>query len=294
MSELVVYEQLTLVEIDRLTELEAIVEQGLQTFVEVGLALLAIRDERLYRQTHGTFVDYLAERWQMSESQGYRLIDAGRVAELISPIGEIANEAQARELVPLLDDEAELLDTWRELRAEHGDKLTAEKVRAAVDDRLRRDQVLSYMGSSASDEWNTPQEFFDVLDAEFRFDLDVCCLPTSAKCARFFTPADDALAQVWEGRCWMNPPYGRTIGDWMQKAYESAQTTAELVVCLIPARVDAGWFWDYCSRGEIRLIRGRLQFENADSGAPFPSAVVIFQRGRMPDVCFWRGWPVAA
>ena len=160
MSELVVYEQLTLVELDRLTELEAIVEQGLQTFVEVGLALLAIRDERLYRQTHGTFVDYLAERWQMSESQGYRLIDAGRVAELISPIGEIANEAQARELVPLLDDEAELLDTWRELRAEHGDKLTAEKVRAAVDDRLRRDQVLSYMGSSASDEWNTPQEFF--------------------------------------------------------------------------------------------------------------------------------------
>jgi N6-adenosine-specific RNA methylase IME4 len=141
-SDLVVFEQLTLVEIDRLAELEAVVERGLQTFVEVGLALAEIRDSRLYRESHGTFEAYLDERWGMSRGHGYRLIDGAQVAELVSPIGDIANEAQARELVPLLADEAELVETFRELRAEHGDRLTAEKVRAAVDDRLRRDQAL--------------------------------------------------------------------------------------------------------------------------------------------------------
>jgi site-specific DNA-methyltransferase (adenine-specific) len=67
--------------------------------------------------------------------------------------------------------------------------------------------------SSASNVWATPQEFFDALDREFRFELDVCALPDNAKCPRYFTPDDDGLAQSWAPAvCWMNPPYGRDIG----------------------------------------------------------------------------------
>jgi SAM-dependent methyltransferase len=129
------------VERDRLAELERVVEQGLQTFVDVGHALAEIRDARLYRATHATFEDYLRSRWDMSRPQGYRLIEAAEVVDLVSPIGDIAppaNEAQARELVPLLDDERAVVDVWRDLRAEYGDDITAERVRRLVQPRLER------------------------------------------------------------------------------------------------------------------------------------------------------------
>ncbi len=77
--------------------------------------------------------------------------------------------------------------------------------------------------SSATDLWATPQAFFDSINAEFGFELDVCATPDNAKCEKFFTKDDDGLAQEWRGIVWMNPPYGREIGAWMKKAYESAR-----------------------------------------------------------------------
>lgn len=78
------------------------------------------------------------------------------------------------------------------------------------------------MLSSNTDLWETPQDFFDKLNEEFHFDLDVCALPENAKCERYFTPEQDGLSQEWRGTCWMNPPYGRKIGAWVQKAYETS------------------------------------------------------------------------
>ena len=130
--------------------------------------------------------------------------------------------------------------------------------------------------SSQTNLWSTPQATFDKLNAEFGFTLDVCALPENAKCQRFFTPEQDGLAQVWSGICWMNPPYGREIGRWIRKAYESAQIGAT-VVCLIPARTDTAWWHDYVVKGEVRFIRGRLKFGVQKNSAPFPSAVVIFR-----------------
>ncbi|HLP99191.1 MAG TPA: DNA N-6-adenine-methyltransferase [Sideroxyarcus sp.] len=77
--------------------------------------------------------------------------------------------------------------------------------------------------SSKTDLWATPQDFFDKLNAEFGFELDVCATPDNAKCSRFFTKDDNGLAQEWLGKVWMNPPYGREIGAWMKKAHESAR-----------------------------------------------------------------------
>jgi len=132
--------------------------------------------------------------------------------------------------------------------------------------------------SSKTDEWETPQWFFDKLNAEFHFELDVCATPENAKCARYFTPEQDGLKQEWRGVCWMNPPYGREIGKWVKKAYESALEGAT-VVCLVPARTDTAWWHDYCMQGEIRFVRGRLKFGNASENAPFPSVVVVFRPG---------------
>lgn len=130
--------------------------------------------------------------------------------------------------------------------------------------------------SSKTDGWATPRHIFNELNHEFSFELDVCADHDNAKCSRYFTKEDDGLKQEWQGVCWMNPPYGKTIGKWMQKAYESAQQGAT-VVCLVPARTDAAWWHDWAMKGEIRFLRGRLKFGGGKDSAPFPSAVVVFK-----------------
>jgi phage N-6-adenine-methyltransferase len=132
--------------------------------------------------------------------------------------------------------------------------------------------------SSQKIEWATPQALFDDLDAEFGFEVDVCATDATdanAKCAAFFTKDDDGLKQKWTGVCWMNPPYGRAIQNWIRKAYESAQQGAT-VVCLVPARTDTKWWNRYCVHGQIRFLEGRLKFNDGTTPAPFPSAVVVF------------------
>ena len=92
--------------------------------------------------------------------------------------------------------------------------------------------------SSKSDDWATDQAFFAKMDRRYGpFDLDVCASADNAKCGRFFTAEMDGLQQPWQGRCWMNPPYGKTIGQWIRKAWQSSLEGAT-VVCLLPARVD--------------------------------------------------------
>jgi phage N-6-adenine-methyltransferase len=131
------------------------------------------------------------------------------------------------------------------------------------------------MFSSKTDLWETPQDFFDKLNREFGFEVDVCALPSNAKCKKFYSPADDGLAQEWEGVCWCNPPYGREIGKWVKKAFKSSGAT---VVMLLPARTDTKWFHDYIyGKAEIRFIKGRLKFGDSKNAAPFPSMIVVFR-----------------
>lgn len=131
------------------------------------------------------------------------------------------------------------------------------------------------MFSSKTDEWATPIDFFKKLDAQYHFGLDVCATDENAKCDRYFTKSEDGLSQEWSGTCWMNPPYGRTIGQWVKKAYDASQGGAT-VVCLLPARTDTAWWHDYCMKGKITFVRGRLKFGDGKNPAPFPSAVVVF------------------
>jgi phage N-6-adenine-methyltransferase len=153
----------------------------------------------------------------------------------------------------------------------------SDRCRVAAWRKLRRRSV-HY--SSKTCEWSTPPAVFAELDAEYGFNLDPCATAENAKCERYFTARDDGLAQTWTGRVFMNPPYGRLGGGieaWMRKAWEASQTTAALVVCLVPARTDTAWWHDYARLGEVKFLRGRLRFGGGDAGAPFPSAVVVFR-----------------
>lgn len=138
--------------------------------------------------------------------------------------------------------------------------------------------------STGKDDWETPIDFFEKLDAEFHFTLDPCCTHETAKCIYHFTPAEDGLKQSWANQTvFVNPPYSKKTKDnpgqeaWIKKAYEESANAT--VVMLIPARTDTVAFHKYIyGKAEIRFIKGRLKFGGAKDSAPFPSMVVIFKR----------------
>jgi phage N-6-adenine-methyltransferase len=174
--------------------------------------------------------------------------------------------------------------------------------------------------SSKSSGWETPQRLFDKLNQEFNFGLDAASNKENAKCPIYFSLDDkmDGLKLHWHsmtGTVWLNPPYGNPefpckkkcskktcakrgyhndayvpgIIDWVRKAW--GESKKQIVVCLLPVRSDTAWwdiFWDRendkAKEGcKIRFIRGRLLFSNAKNSAPFPSAVVIFDRRHLID-----------
>ena len=128
--------------------------------------------------------------------------------------------------------------------------------------------------SSKSFEWETPASIYNDLNAEFHFTLDPCATTENHKCEKYFTKNDDGLAQSWDAdRVFMNPPYGRGIDKWIEKA----SLSKNLVVCLLPARTDTIWFHKYVyGKATIRFLKGRIRFGGSRTGAPFPSMVVIF------------------
>jgi site-specific DNA-methyltransferase (adenine-specific) len=140
--------------------------------------------------------------------------------------------------------------------------------------------------SSETSEWATPKWLFDALNARFAFTLDVCATGHNAKCGRYchLGYGVDGLSYSWAGeRCWMNPPYGREIVQWVAKARSEAERGA-LVVGLLPARTDTRWWQEYVQgHADVRFIAGRLKFGNAKNAAPFPSAIAV-----------WWGWPTLA
>jgi len=133
------------------------------------------------------------------------------------------------------------------------------------------------MFTSNTPEWETPQDLFDSLNAEFAFTLDVCANKDNHKCDDYISKELDGLVvdwRKWGGYKWMNPPYGREIGKWVERASIMGKTVA-----LLPARTDTRWFHNYIYnklKVETRFIKGRLKFGGSTNSAPFPSMIVIF------------------
>lgn len=149
------------------------------------------------------------------------------------------------------------------------------------------------MFSKASDEWSTPQDWFDQLDREFDFTIDVAASEANAKCWAYYSKKADALTIDWREdsgefppTCWLNPPYSKCRPFIWKAALEASKGCT--VVCLVPSRTDTRWWhehvWDCATNAarpgvEIRFLKGRLKFGGATAGAPFPSVVIVF-RGR--------------
>ena len=146
--------------------------------------------------------------------------------------------------------------------------------------------VEAQLVSSKKQDWETPEKLFQRLDSEFGFDLDAASDGKNAKCELFLTEEDDALSVPWRvgdvRTVFCNPPYGRGIGRWVEKAFREAEDNGLTGVLLIFARTDTSWWHDYVMKAAtIRFIRGRLTFEvdgePAASPAPAPSCVVVFK-----------------
>lgn len=138
--------------------------------------------------------------------------------------------------------------------------------------------------SRKSNEWITPKWIFAQLDEIFHFTLDPAATKENAKCAKFYTKEDDGLAKSWKDETvFVNPPYSK-VADWVRKAHHESQNGACQVVMLIPARTDTRCWHQhiFTSAAEIFFVKGRIKFdqpvqdEGKQNGAPFPSAVIVF------------------
>ncbi len=135
---------------------------------------------------------------------------------------------------------------------------------------------------SNNQDWETPQDLFDTLNSEFKFDTDLAATDKNKKCMAYYSISEDALKRQWKGVCWLNPPYGSKdykLKDWVKKSWQESKKDGCIVVLLIPARTNTGWWHDYCMHAsEIRFIKGRPKFNNSDHGLPQPLAIVIFKK----------------
>lgn len=133
--------------------------------------------------------------------------------------------------------------------------------------------------SSHSDEWATPQYLFDMLNSKYRFTLDPCATVQNHKCDKYFTKDMDGLKQSWSGeRVFCNPPYGRDIIKWVEKAFWEHVVNKILIVMLLPVRTDTVWFHEYIyGMADLYFIKGRLRFNDSINSAPFPSMIVVFK-----------------
>lgn len=155
-------------------------------------------------------------------------------------------------------------------------------------------------GESHRDEWRTPAWLFNLLDAEFHFTLDPAATKENALCENYFTDhtkdpysLGDGLISTWSGVAFVNPPYSQ-LRKWVEKGFREASEGHAQVVMLVPARTDTRAWWDYIRFGDVRFLPGRLKFEGGKYSAPFPSAIVIFEKRvdglliKRPTTRYWQ------
>lgn len=153
---------LSAIEETALVQHEAIIARGLQTFYEVGSALVAIRDERLYRASHMKFEAYCQERWGMAASRARQFIAASEIVENIKSVTIVtlpATESQARPLARLTPEEQPVV--WQRavetapngrITAAHVERVAAELHPPVAPPTLRIADDLSF--SDEPDEWD--------------------------------------------------------------------------------------------------------------------------------------------
>ena len=267
---------------DRLLECERVIERGLNTFVEVGAALLEIRDSRLYKDGYSTFEDYCRERWGMERRHAYRLMDAAQVVENVSPGTQTipASERQARPLVGLPPEQQ--FQVWQQVveTAPEG-KITGAFVQEVVQ-RVTRPENIHV--SDDSYEWYTPREYIHAARIVMgSIDLDpASCADANqtVEASEYYTKEDDGLAREWWGNVWLNPPYcmpeieqftGRVHVLYQKKKIDQA-------VVLVNNATDTAWFHLLLNHYPVCFTSGRVRFygPNVSSGGPRQGQAIFY------------------
>jgi phage N-6-adenine-methyltransferase len=262
-----VWVQLTITEQQTLENLESVIEHGLNTFVDVGEALLTIRDERLYRHEYPTFEEYCNKRWNISRRRANQLISA---TEVINNLGTVVpklplTERQARPLTSL-DTEIQI-KVWQEAVASAPDgNITARHVQQVVDE-ITKPHVAN---NSGNNEWYTPKEYIEAARLTMGgIDLD----PASSEIANenvragcYYNAEQNGLNYFWRGKVWMNPPYsGDLVGKFTEKlCLHFSDGDIEQACVLVNNATETGWFQymlEYCS--DVCFLRGRVKYLNS-------------------------------
>jgi len=280
---------LTLIERSNLAAHEQTIDRARSAFVDAGLALSAIRDGKLYRETHSTFEDYCRDRWQFEKSHVYRLMDAAEVVKVISkdsPIGEVlpANERQARPLVDVPEENR--AEVWAEVveTAPRNDAgapvVTARHVEAVVEKRAH------VANNSGENEWYTPPAFTAAArEVMGEIDLDPASCETanaSVQAAQIYTASDNGLEQPWSGRVWMNPPYAQPlIAEFCNALIKhiACQTVTQACV-LVNNGTETAWGQQLIANASaVCFPKSRIRFvdkEGKPSGAPLQGQMICY------------------
>lgn len=129
---------------------------------------------------------------------------------------------------------------------------------------------------SDSIEYSTPLKIVNPLIKEFGLTKDVCASELNHKLDDYWTKEDNALAQFWQGNCWMNPPFCKDLNKWVKKACGDAEQFGGTKVCLIPVRSNTKWWAEVSMKAEIRFINGEVNFNDAERGLWLPMCIIIF------------------
>lgn len=289
--------QLTVVEQSELDRNEAVIQQGLRTFVDVGNALAAIRDGRLYRQDYKTFEDYCRDRWGFGSDYARRQIRAAQTIENLKtePIGSVfpTTESQVRPLARLEPDEQVV--AWREaVETSPNGKVTAAHVTAVVNQWNAPSTTPSPVPApaphvsrnSGENEWYTPAVYIEAARAVMgAIDLDPASSDIAnetVQAATYYTAENDGLARSWLGRVWMNPPYSQPlIGlfcNALRWAIESEQVTE--AITLTNNATETAWFADLLANAAaVCFTSTRVKFVDRygnASGAPLQGQAIIY------------------
>lgn len=139
--------------------------------------------------------------------------------------------------------------------------------------------------SSESGDWGTPPALYNRLNEKYEFTYDPASSTENHLTAAYSTfdgtyylldkvNDADGLTAEWYGRIFLNPPYGRGIAAWMEKAAKAPG----LVVALLPVRTGSRWWQQWVAPyADIEFLAGRLKFVGAENSAPFDSAIVRYR-----------------
>ncbi len=158
-------------------------------------------------------------------------------------------------------------------------------------------------GETDSNQYGTPQEFFDVCDRIFGpFNLDVCARPDMTKCDRFFTAEDSCMNHRWDGIAWCNPPYSEgAIGPIIGHALDEAREGRCSTLCLFPIKKsERVWFQRFAANAATLIlpVEQRICFlrDGIPQTAPNHASVLVWYRSGFVAGCsgytmpYCHGW----